>query len=72
MPDLNTPQRGYPLPHADNTLIHDVERLAQSLTMIDDDISQTNQTHDDHSAEVAKRFNHVRLNTLLNDNLFLI
>ena len=61
MPDLNTPKKGYPLPHADNTLIRDVQRLTTALTMIDTD-----------NDKVVQRLNHVRLNTLLNDNLFLI
>ena len=36
--DQNTPNRNYPLPHAENTLAHDVERLRQQISAIDTDV----------------------------------
>lgn len=68
MADPTTANRGYPQPHAENTLLHDVERLAQAFDMIDNDITQSNAA----TAQVNKKLHRVRLNTLLNENLFII
>lgn len=36
--DQTTPNRAYPLPHSDNTLAHDVERLRQAFNSLDVDV----------------------------------
>jgi hypothetical protein len=72
MADPSTPNRGYPQPHAENTLLNDVQRLSQALAMIDTDITQTNDTQTSQSAQSDKKLHRIRLNTLLNENLFLI
>lgn len=72
MADPTTPNRGYPQPHAENTLLHDVERLSQAFDMIDTDITQSNNQRATESAQVNQKLHRIRLNTLLNENLFLI
>ena len=72
MADPSTPNRGYPQPHAENTLLHDVQRLSQALGMIDSDINEANTTQTSQSAQVNQKLHRIRLNTLLNENLFLI
>ena len=72
MADPTTANRGYPQPHAENTLLHDVERLAQAFDMIDNDITQSNALNQKQAAQVNQKLHRVRLNTLLNENLFII
>lgn len=72
MPQPTTNKRGYPQPHPDNTLMTDVSRIAQALEMIDQDIDAANNQHTAQTDEVNKRLHRVRLNTLLNENLFVI
>ena len=72
MPNPSTTNRGYPQPHADNTLSHDVQRLSQAFDMIDSDITQSDNQHMSQAAQVNKKLHHIRLNTLLNENLFVI
>lgn len=72
MADVNTANRGYPQPHAENTLLHDVARLSQALDMIDSDVTQINTTQTQQSAKTDDKLRRLRLNTLLNENLFII
>ncbi|MFT4927523.1 MAG: hypothetical protein ACI8WB_003634 [Phenylobacterium sp.] len=68
MADPTTANRVYPKPHPDNTLLNDVQRLSQAFDMIDADISAAEA----REAQVNERLRRVRLNTLLNENLFLV
>jgi ribosome assembly protein YihI (activator of Der GTPase) len=68
MADPTTANRGYPQPHAENTLLHDVERLSQAFDMIDNDMALTSN----RATKIDKKLHRLRLNTLLNENLFII
>jgi hypothetical protein len=72
MPSPTTTNRAYPQPHGDNTLAEDVTRIAQSIQMIDTDITAQDQQHQSQASDVNKKLHHIRLNTLLNENLFVI
>ena len=42
--DDRTPNRNYPLPHPDNLMPDDVERLRQTISGIDSDVQGLNST----------------------------
>lgn len=61
MPHPKSPNRSYPQPHEDNTLIEDVQRIGQAIELIDRD-----------SQKCFDKLRRVRLNNLLNENIFMI
>lgn len=61
MPHPQTLNRGYPQPHEDNTLIEDVHRIRQALELVDKD-----------TQESFDKLRRVRLNTLINEPIFMI
>lgn len=72
MPDITTTNQSYPRPHPDNTLQHDVTRISNAIEMIDQDMAQTQQQANVTEAKTDEKLRRVRLNTLLNENIFMI
>lgn len=72
MPTPTSHNRGYPQPHPDNTLVTDVARIKQAFEMVDQDITAIDNRQTSQSADLNDKLRKVRLNSLLNENLFVI
>ena len=72
MPTPATTHRAYPKPHSDNTLNVDVNRIAEALQMIDTDITDVENQQQTEIQQVQNKLHRIRLNTLLNENLFAV
>ncbi|TMN39712.1 hypothetical protein [Pseudoalteromonas sp. S2755] len=72
--DINqfTPFQHYPLPHPDNLLEQDVQRLINALKAIDADIHQQQLAHQQAQVDIDKRFRRLRLNQVLGEALLPI
>ncbi|MEJ6474127.1 hypothetical protein [Pseudoalteromonas piscicida] len=72
--DINqlTPYQQYPLPHPDNLLEQDVQRLINAIKAIDTDIHQLQMAHTQANMDLDKRFKRLRLNQLLGESLLPI
>ncbi|NUZ11744.1 hypothetical protein HUZ36_13235 [Pseudoalteromonas sp. McH1-7] len=72
--DINqfTPYQHYPLPHPENLLEQDVQRLINALHAIDGDIHQQQLASAQAQHDLNKRFNRLRLNQVLGESVLPI
>ena len=72
--DNRTLHQDYPLPDADNFLQDDVARIAEAITAIDNDFFQNSvdlQAKLDQEERInAEKFRRIKINHLLDDQLF--
>jgi hypothetical protein len=57
-----TPNRDYPLPHPDNLMPDDVDRLRQTITGIDGDIQEQDNTQQSTGNTVSRHLFETEIN----------
>ncbi|WMN59287.1 hypothetical protein NI389_13865 [Pseudoalteromonas xiamenensis] len=67
----STPNRGYPLPHKENLLQHDVQRLRTTITEIDVDVQESRESNELLQQRLESLQRRVRLTQLLGDEISL-
>jgi len=64
----STSNRNYPLPHKDNLLQQDVQRLRTALVNVDSDVQASIEFNDELQQQLSQLKRRVRLNQLLGDD----